>query len=195
MPKPFSVLGYAIVSEDGMIADSTGLMPQTLIFDSDKKFFERELDMTDAVVQGRNSYEYQTNSPNRRRLLMTRKVPALAPDPNFARGFLWNPAGASFEEACEALGLHEGRIGVLGGPAVYEYFFGVGFDAFLLTRAPHVRLPGGVAVFPQVGPDKTPEDVLAAHGLQAGPTEILDEADGLTLVTWTPRDGASPSSL
>jgi dihydrofolate reductase len=190
MSKPFSILGYAIVSEDGMIADATGLMPQALIFDSDKKFFEDELDLADAVVQGRNSYEYQTNSPNRRRLVMTRKVHDLAPDPNFKRGFLWNPAGASFEKACEALGLEKGRIGVLGGPAVYDYFFGVGFDAFLLTRAPNVRLPGGVAVFPQVGPDRSPEDVLAAHGLRPGATEILDETDGLTMVTWTPPAAA-----
>jgi len=46
-----------------------------------------------------------------------------------------------------------------------------------------VRLPGGRAVFPGVGP-RTPEDLLAAHGLKAGPVRVLDEAAGATLCSW-----------
>src|SRR5579863_8763998 len=142
MPAPFRIFGYAIVSSDGMIADSTGLMPNTLIFDSDKEFFERELDRADVLVQGRNSYEYQANSPSRRRLVLTRKISALAPDPNFSKGFLWNPAGVSFPEASRALGVTEGTIAILGGPYVYDQFFDIGFDAFYLCRAANVALPG-----------------------------------------------------
>jgi hypothetical protein len=46
-----------------------------------------------------------------------------------------------------------------------------------------VRLPGGRPVFPQV-PARTPEEVLAGHGLVPGPRQVLDAAEGLTLVTW-----------
>lgn len=187
MTGPFRILGYAIVSTDGMIADSTGLMPNALIFDADKEFFERELDQADVVIQGRNSYEYQTNSPHRRRLVLTRQVPALAPDPNFPRGFLWNPTGASFGEACHALGVDEGRIAILGGPYVYKLFLETGFDVFYLCRAANVDLPGGVAVFPEVASGRTPEDVLAHYGMEAGPVEVLDAANAITMVAWTPR--------
>jgi dihydrofolate reductase len=190
MPALYRILGYAVVSADGMIADSTGLMPNDLIFDADKEFFERELDRVDAVVQGRNSYEYHANSPNRRRLVLTRKIAALAPDPNFAKGFLWNPDGASFPEACRALGLAEGTIAILGGPHVYDMFFGIGFDVFYLCRAENVTVPGGVQVFPQVGPGRSPDDVLAQSGLAPGPVQTLDEANALTLVAWAPRAGA-----
>jgi dihydrofolate reductase len=187
MPAPYRILGYAVVSADGMIADSTGLMPNELIFDADKEFFEHELDLVDAVVQGRNSYEYQANSPKRRRLVLTRKIAALAPDPNFANGFLWNPEGASFPEACRALGLADGTIAILGGPHAYDLFLGIGFDVFYLCRAENVTVPGGVGVFPQIGPGRSPEVVLAQFGLEAGPVQILDEANALTLVAWTPR--------
>jgi len=193
MSKPYRIFGYAIVSTDGMIADSTGLMPNALIFDSDKEFFERELDRADIVVQGRNSYEYQANSPSRKRLTLTRKVDALAPDANFSSGFFWNPAGASFEQACRALGVEQGTIAILGGPYVYNLFLkDGGFDAFYLCRAANVTLPGGVTVFPQVGADCSPEDVLEQFGYEAGPVQTLDEANAVTFVVWTPSaKGAS----
>jgi hypothetical protein len=38
------------------------------------------------------------------------------------------------------------------------------YDVFHLSRAPDVRLHGGRPVFPEV-PTRTPEEVLASHGL------------------------------
>ena len=52
MARPYSIPAYAIVSADHMIADSTGIMPQSLIFDADKEYFQRELDRADIVVHG-----------------------------------------------------------------------------------------------------------------------------------------------
>jgi hypothetical protein len=83
---------------------------------------------------------------------------------------------------------------VLGGPEVYAYFLSQGCDAFHLTRVPHVRLPGGRPVFPEIGPARTPEDVLRAHGLSPGPTQILDAGAGVTLVTWSRIPTASSNS-
>ena len=41
---PGRIEGYAIVSEDGMLANSAGVMPDSLKFKADQAFFERGLD-------------------------------------------------------------------------------------------------------------------------------------------------------
>jgi hypothetical protein len=46
-----------------------------------------------------------------------------------------------------------------------------------------VRLPGGCPVFPEV-PVQTPEEILAAHGLVPDPPVVLDQEEGLTMVSW-----------
>jgi hypothetical protein len=73
---------------------------------------------------------------------------------------------------------------VIGGPRVYELFLEIGYDAFHLSQAANVRVPGGLTIFPDVGPQCSPEDVLARHGLKPGPRRVLDAAAGVTLVTW-----------
>jgi hypothetical protein len=183
--KLFSIEGYAIISADGAIADANAAFPAALSFDADKQYYERELDRVDAVIQGRNSYEFQSNSPRRRRLVLTRSIAALAPDPERQRSFLWNPAGAALDAACAALGLTAGTLGVVGGTYVFDLFLDIGYDAFHLSRADKVKLPGGPPVFSQIGPDRSPEDVLAQYGLEPGPAQVLDAANGVSLVTWT----------
>ncbi|HXZ16353.1 MAG TPA: dihydrofolate reductase [Roseiarcus sp.] len=182
MDKPFRIEGHAIVSEDGMVAAADGLMPNSLVFPSDKKLYEQALDRATIIANGRLSYEGQANSPRRRRLVLTRSVAGLAPDPHNPNARLWNPAGASFEEACAALGVDKGLIAVVGGPFVFSLFLGFGYDAFHLSHAPGVRLPGGVPVFHEQMAGRSPEDVLVAAGLEAGPVQRLD--DGVTMVIW-----------
>jgi hypothetical protein len=116
MPRPFRIEGYAIACLDDAIADATGLMPASLKLEADQRFFEKALDHAAVVVHGRMSHEGQPNSPKRRRLLLTRRVKSLAPAPDNANAKLWNPAGASLEEACAAVGCRAGRVAVLGGP-------------------------------------------------------------------------------
>jgi hypothetical protein len=50
MPRPPRIEGYAIVSEDGMLANAAGVMPDQLKFDADQRFFERGLDAVDVVA-------------------------------------------------------------------------------------------------------------------------------------------------
>jgi len=190
MPAPFRIEGYAIVSSDGMIADARAAFPQTLTFEADKQFYARELDRVDAVIQGRNSHEGQANSPLRRRLVLTRRVAGIAPDADHPNAMLWNPAGASLIEACAALGLTAGTLGVVGGMDVFDLFLHVGYDAFHLSRAGKVQLPGGVPVFSQLRSGRSPEDVLAQFGLTPGPVQVLDEANTVTLVKWTRKPAA-----
>jgi hypothetical protein len=174
--------GYAIVSEDGMLADATGVMPEALKFEADARFFEAGLDGADVVVHGRHSEERQPRSHLRKRVVLTRRVSGIAPHPTNAMALLWNPAGASFAEALGALEAPEAAVGVIGGPDVFALFLDL-FDAFHLSRARHVRLPGGLPVCPEAR-NKSPEEVLLAHGLVAGPTRILDPKHGLRLVSW-----------
>jgi hypothetical protein len=176
------VEGYAIVFEDGMLADAAGVMPEALKFDADARFFEAGLDGADVVVHGRHSEERQPRSHRRKRLVLTRRVSGIAPHPTNAKALLWNPAGASFADALQALGSPEAAVGVIGGPDVFALFLDR-FDIFHLSRAPDVRLPGGLPVFPEVL-NGSPEAVLAAHGLIPGPTQLLDPQSGLTLVNW-----------
>jgi dihydrofolate reductase len=177
--------GYAIVSEDGMLADAGGVMPASLKFDADKRFFERGLDGADVVVHGRHSEEHMRRSHLRYRLVLSRGVAAIERHLANPRALLWNPAGASFEEAMRALGKAGAPVSVIGGTDVFALFLDR-FDAFHLSRARGVRLPGGRPVFPGV-PPRTPEDVLAGHDLVPDPVEVLDPHHDLKIVHWRRR--------
>jgi hypothetical protein len=180
--------GYAIVSEDGMLADATRTMPPSLMFEADQRFYEHGLDQVDVVVHGRFSREQQKHSSSRHRLILTRTIRAVAADPSNGKALFWNPAGAVLEDALSALGLPDAHVGVIGGPEAFALFLGR-YDVFHLTRAPNVRLPGGRPVFPEV-PVQTPEEVLAAHGLVPDPPVMLDPAQGLAMVSWRRTAGS-----
>jgi dihydrofolate reductase len=184
MPEALRTEGFAIVSRDGMLADRDRHMPDALKVEADQRFFADSLDRVAAVVHGRHSHEGQPNSPRRRRLILTRSVSAVEPDPENPLARFWNPAGASFSAACAALGVASGTVAIIGGTDVFGLFLDLGYDAFHLSRADKVRLPGGRPVFPQV-PAQTPEDVLASHGLRPGERRVLDAQADATLVTWT----------
>jgi dihydrofolate reductase len=178
----YQIEGYAIVSEDGMLADATGVMPGSLKFEADYAFFETALDGVDLVVHGRYSQEQQPRAPMRRRLILTQRIPNLAPDPSNPNALQWNPRGALFEDAVTAVNVPIRRVGVIGGTDVFALFLDR-FDAFHLTHAPGVWLPGGRPVFPDV-PRRRPEDVLGDHGMRAEPPHMLDAARNLSMVTW-----------
>ena len=94
----FRIEGYVIVSADGMLANADRVMPDELKFEGDKQFFTAALDRADLIVHGRNSGEGQPNSPRRKRLIVTRRVAALGPDPANPKATFWNPAGSSFQQ-------------------------------------------------------------------------------------------------
>jgi dihydrofolate reductase len=174
--------GYVIVSADGMLANADHVMPDELKFEGDKKFFSAALDRADLIVHGRHSNEDQPNSLLRKRIILTRRIGAIAPDPSNPKALLWNPAGATFEAACEQAGVRSGTVAIIGGPEVFGMFMDR-YDTFWLSLAPRVRLPGGEPCFPGV-PAHSPQDILAAHGLRAGEVRILDAAEGVSVTPW-----------
>ena len=180
--RALRIEGYVIVSADGMLADAQNQMPDQLKFDGDKRFFTDALDRAALIVHGGHSFEDQPNSPKRKRLILTRGVAALAPDPSNPKALLWNPAGASFDAACEGAGVASGTVAVIGGPAVFDMFMDR-YDTFWLSLAPRVRLPGGEPCFGGV-PARTPQQILAGHGLKPGEAVMLDPDDGVTVTPW-----------
>jgi dihydrofolate reductase len=177
-----AIEGFVIVSADGMLADAAGVMPDSLKFPGDQRFFSDALDRADLIVHGRNSFEDQPNSPQRRRIVATRRIAGVAPDPSNPKATLWNPAGAPFDEACTQAGVTQGTVAIIGGPEIFALFFDR-YDTFFLSQAPHVTLPGGEPCFPGV-PEQTPEQILAAHGLSPANVEVLDVANSVSVTAW-----------
>ena len=186
----YEIVGYVIVSADGMIADAKGQMPDSIRNEADQKYFQSGLDAAAAIVHGRHSHEGGPRAARRKRLVLTRQTASVAPDSSHPNALLWNPVGATLEQALESLGVADGVIAIIGGPEIFSLFLPL-YATFQLSRAARARIPGGLPVFTECGPNATPEDVLTRHGLSPGPRRNLDAAAGVTLVTW--RRGPSAS--
>lgn len=183
MARPDRIEGLAIVSADGMIADRTGLQPDALKLEADQRFFHDMCDAATALVHGRNSGEGGPKAPDRSRLILTRTIGSLDRHPLWPKAVLWNPAGATLEQAWDRLGLSGGLLAVIGGTEPFGLFLEHGYDAFHLSTASHASLPNGRPVFPGI-PPHSPEELLAGHRMKPEPMRVLDVANGLTLVTW-----------
>ena len=175
--------GYVIVSTDGMIAARSREMPPSIRNDADQRFFQESLDRAAVVVHGRHSHEGGPRADRRKRLILTRRVAATAPDPTHPHSLFWNPAGTTLDAALAELRVADGTVAVIGGGEVFSLFLPL-YHAFHLSRAANARIPGGLPVFNEVGPTATPEHVLARHGLKPGPRRDLDPAAGVSVVTW-----------
>jgi hypothetical protein len=182
MTAVLRIEGYVIVSADGMLANAEHVMPDALKFQGDQRFFNAALDAVDLVVHGRHSFEDQPNSPRRTRIILTQSIASLAPDPGNPKATLWNPAGASFQQACDQAGVRSGTAAIIGGPIVFALFFGR-YDTFWLSRAARVRVPGGVGAFPGV-PARSPAEILRASGLRPDEQRILDQEQQVTVTAW-----------
>jgi len=174
--------GYVIVSADGKLADAGNVMPDELKFEGDTRFFTAALDRADLIVHGRHSGEDQPDAPRRKRMILTHKVRATAPDPSNPNATLWNPAGCPFESACAAAGVRAGTVAIIGGPGVFDMFMDR-YDTFWLSVARRVRLPDGEPCFPGVNA-RSPQEILAAHGLTPGEPQLLDPANDVSVTPW-----------
>ena len=191
MIRSHRIEGYAIVSADGMIADGNGVIPATIRNDADQRFFQSELDRAAVLVHGRRSHEGGPRADKRKRIIVTRQIASATSDRSLPNALLWNPAGATLEQAIAALGVGDGPIAILGGTEVFGLFLPL-YDAFHVTRAAKASIPDGRPLFPQVGP-QTPEDVLASFGLHPKASRDIDAAACITLTTW--ERGAAVSTL
>lgn len=168
--------GHAIVSADGMIADAAGRMPPELRNETDWRLFQAALDQSALVVIGRLGHERHPNR-GRRRLVLTRRVAGIEPDPDDRLANFWNPAGLPIAGALDRLGVQSGVLAITGGTETMEHFLPL-FDAFLLTEVTALRLPGGTPCFRNA----RPADALAGAGLKPEPAHMIDA--GVSQTRW-----------
>jgi dihydrofolate reductase len=185
MTRP-RIEGYAIVSREGMIAESDGSFPESLKIPADQHFYQESLDHASAVANGRHSAEGGPKEKGRKRILVTRRVQRIMPSPDNPNAVLWNPATAPFDEAWQKLGIANGILAVVGGTDVFGLFLSIGYDAFFLTRA-LVDVPRGRPVFPGVGDGVAAEEPLKKHGLVLKDTRMLDPVSETVVQEWGPR--------
>ncbi|HEX5007066.1 MAG TPA: hypothetical protein VFV70_08130 [Hyphomonadaceae bacterium] len=175
------VEGHAIVSEDGMIADAQGVMPAGLRNEADWRLFQEALDRAELVVVGRLGHQRHPNS-GRRRLVLTRQIADLAPDPGDPNATLWNPAGVPIGAVLQRLNVTNGALAITGGS--FDLFLPC-YDRFALAEVPGFTIPSGTPCF-RAG---LPEPVLTAAGMKSGAPRVIDEAAGVTLTMWTRQQG------
>jgi dihydrofolate reductase len=180
MIGPHPIEGYAIVSANGMIADGAGTMPDSIRNDADQHFLQTAMDRAAVLIHGRHSHEGGPRAGSRKRLVVTRRISGVAPDPSQPNAMLWNPASASLEDAIGALSIGRGPIAIIGGTVVFDLFLPL-YDVFHLSRAARVEIPDGRPVFSAVSATATVHDVLIRSGLHAGASHDLDAAAGVTV--------------
>jgi dihydrofolate reductase len=182
MKRP-RIEGYAVISKEGMIATADGHFPESIKIPADHEFYQGSVDKASAVVNGRHSAEGGPKEKERRRIVLTRRVDVLAPDPDNANAVLWNPATAPFDEAWARLGLDGGVAAVVGGTDTFGLFLTIGYDTFYLTRT-DASVPRGRPFFPGVGTTTTAEEVMTKAGLVLKGSRMLDASVNCRVEEW-----------
>jgi hypothetical protein len=173
--------GYAIVSDDDRIADSSGLTPASLRNDADWAHFQSELDRADIVALGRLGHQANPNFKERRRLVLSSAAHGLE---QRAETWWWNPAITPWRDVAAKLLPNGGRVAVPGGQAVFDLFMAIGYDSFHLSRAGGVVLDGGRSVFAACDNGLNADSVLGNAGLHPGGPQIIDAAARVSLNIW-----------
>jgi dihydrofolate reductase len=172
--------GHAIVSGDHKIATPEGTYPKALFNPADQKNFHEALDKASVTVLGRLGHETDKNPRLHNRLVVSSKAKGLERRPD---GWWWNPAYVPAKDALDAVAPEGGVAAIVGGQRVFDLFLDA-YDQFHLARAEKVTIPGGLAIFHEVEHGKSPEAVLAAHGLKPQPVRTLDAANRVTLTVF-----------
>jgi hypothetical protein len=179
--RPIEIKGYAIVSDDDRIAGPDGLMPASLRNEKDWECFQRALAGSDLVVLGHRSHELAPNVRGDLRLVVSRGAAGLEQHANV---WWWYPARIGWVEVAKELLPRGGDVAVPGGQAVFDLFLKIGFDAFHLSRAHGVKLPGGRALFSGCDAGLSAEAVLTSAGLRLSEKIVLDAEHVVDMSVW-----------
>ncbi len=175
----FRIEGHAIITDDGCICDSAGLMPEALKNPADWAYFQGHLDVAAIVATGRRGHEAHPNKPGRLRLVFS----SGAGGAGFSRAgdvAFVDPARFDVQDAFKRLAPAGGTVAITGGTGVFDWFAARGlYSAFHLVRARGVRLAGGRPLF---STGDAPEDVLQAMGHVATERRMLDAANNIELL-------------
>jgi len=167
---------YVIVSDDDMICDAEGVMPESLKNDADWAFFQAGLDAADVCVLGRLNHELTPNPKRRRRLVLTRSVEGIVRDKDAA---FWNPADKDLNSALASFEMDVNHLAVVGGQAIFDFFLSGShrYTRFHLSRIAGLRIPNGRTVFSGVGgaDGVSAEAILRRNGYSVIEKFKLDE--------------------
>ncbi len=177
------LIGYAIVSADGLIADAQGAMPATLRFDADWLYFQDALRVADLVLLGRRTHEAAPNPRRLRRLVVSRQVTGLTQQDEVTH--VWNPAQRQLADVLAELLGQDGTVAVAGGTAVYDLArAGPGYHAFHLSIAHQVVIGAGRPLFSDLADLEAIHLDLVRRGLSRVQRSWLDRAAALELVVY-----------
>lgn len=168
MPPAIAFEGHAIVSEDGMIADAAGDMPEALRSDADWRMFQAALDRSALVVLGRRGHARHPN-PGRSRLVLTTGVATLEADPTDALATLWNPGGIGIDDVLAQLAILDGTVAIAGGTGAFDLFL-PRYARFVLSEVRGLSLTDGTPCFS----NGHPRLVLVGAGLAARDMDVID---------------------
>jgi hypothetical protein len=191
--RPTEIQGYAIVSDDNKIAGADGLVPASLRNEKDWDYYQRALAASDVIVFGRRSHELEPNVRGDLRLVISRGADGLEQRED---GWWWNPERIGWAEVVKRVLPLGGDVAVPGGKGVFDLYLKIGFDAFHLTRAHGVMLPGGQSVFSACDTGLSAEAVLTGAGLRLSKKIALDPEHGVEMNVWRAvrADGQSSES-
>src|SRR5271157_3712125 len=179
--RPTEIAGYAIVSDDDRIAGADGLVPASLRNEMDWAYYQRALARSDLIVFGHRSHELEPNVRGDLRLVISRRAAGLEQRTD---AWWWSPALVTWAEVAKRVLPRGGDVAVPGGQGVFDLFLAIGFDAFHLSRAHGVTLPGGRAIFSACDAGLSVEAVLAGAGLLLSKTIPLDPEHGVEMYVW-----------
>lgn len=177
----YRVHGHAIVSEDNRISSGDGTRPRQLRGPAGRARLQAAQDGAVVTVLGRRAHRMRSNASGGNRLVVSSKAKGVE---HHDGAWWWNPRETPAEDALRRAAPGGGVAVVFGGRRLFDIFLVLGFDEFHLARAKGVHVPDGVPVFSAVAQGFSPEEVLARHGLTAGPSEVLDPDNGLSVVVW-----------
>jgi hypothetical protein len=132
-------------------------------------------------VFGRRSHDAEPNVRGDRRLVISGAAAGLE---QRANDWWWNPARMSWVEVAKRMLPLGGDVAVPGGQGVFDLFLEIGFDAFHLSRAHGLMLPGGRALFSACDAGLSAEAVLARAGLRVSEKIALDPEHGVDMTVW-----------
>jgi hypothetical protein len=179
--SPIEIHGYAIVSDDDMIADATDQVPPSLRNEKDWEQYQAAQARSALVVFARISHQFEPNTRGDPRLVLSRTAKGLESRQD---AWWWNPVETPWNAVAEKLLARGGEVAVGGGQSAFDLFMGLGFDVFHLARARGVKLPGGRKVFSLCEGGLSAEAVLEKHGLRHAERIEVDPAQGIEMNIW-----------
>lgn len=171
LPQP-RYIALAAATIDGKIAKN----PQHFsnwTSPEDKIFLRRELDRSDLIIVGRNTYETARKPLSRRNcIVLTTQVKKVSVEkPNLV---LLNPKTANLKTFIKNLGYQ--TVAVLGGARTYSYCAGRGMlDELYLTIEP-ISFGGGISLFADIKPKQKKWQLVSTKKLNQRGTLLLHYA-------------------